>query len=99
MAPYPIQTPYGIQYQNMPVEIDEVILKEIAQTTGGRYFRATDNDKLIQVYAEIDKLEKSKIDVRQFSRKEEKYMLPALVVFCLIAIEMLVRNTLFKNLT
>ncbi len=73
MAPYPVQTPFGIQYQDMPVEIDEAILREIAQTTGGRYFRATDNDKLVQVYNEIDKLEKSKIDVRQFTRKEEKY--------------------------
>jgi Ca-activated chloride channel family protein len=99
MAPYPVQTPYGIQYQDMPVEIDEGILKEIAQTTGGKYFRATDNDKLQQVYKEIDKLEKSKIDVRQFSRKEEKYLLPALIAFCLIILEIGARNTIFKNLT
>lgn len=99
MAPYPVQTPYGLQYQNMPVEIDEAILREIANTTGGKYFRATDNDKLLQVYSEIDKLEKSKIDVRQFSRKEEKYLIPAIIAFALLAIEMLVRNTFFKNLT
>jgi Ca-activated chloride channel family protein len=99
MAPYPVQTPYGIQYQDMPVEIDEAILREIAENTGGKYFRATDNNKLEQVYSEIDKLEKSKIDVRQFSRKDEKYFLPALIAFCLIAIELLVRNTLFKSLT
>jgi Ca-activated chloride channel family protein len=74
-------------------------LKEIAQTTGGRYFRATDNDKLVQVYGEIDKLEKSKIDVRQFSRKEEKYMIPAIIAFFLLAIEILLRNTIYKNLT
>ena len=98
MAPYPVQTPYGIQYQSMPVEIDEVILKEIAQKTGGRYFRATDNDKLVQVYGEIDKLEKSKIDVRQYSRKEEKYLIPAIIAFCLLALEMIIRNTIFKNL-
>jgi Ca-activated chloride channel family protein len=99
MAPYPVQTPFGIQYQNMPVEIDEAILKEIAQTTGGRYFRATDNDKLVQVYSEIDKLEKSKIDVRKFSRKEEKYLIPAIVAFCLLVIEMVARNLLLRNLT
>jgi Ca-activated chloride channel family protein len=99
MAPYPVQTPYGIQYQDMPVEIDEPILKEIAQTTGGRYFRATDNDKLVQVYNEIDKLEKSKIDVRLFSRKEEKYLLPAIIAFCLLVLDILVRNTIFRNLT
>ena len=99
MAPYPVQTPYGIQYQDMPVEIDEAILQDIAQTTGGKYFRATDNNKLTQVYHEIDKLEKSKIDVRQFSRKQEKYLIPAIIAFCLVALEILVRNTIFRNLT
>jgi Ca-activated chloride channel family protein len=99
MAPYPVQTPYGIQYQDMPVEIDEGILQEIAQTTGGKYFRATDNDKLIQVYKEIDKLEKSKVDVRQFSRKEEKYLFPALLAFFMLVVELTARNTIFKNLT
>jgi Ca-activated chloride channel family protein len=98
-APYPVQTPFGTQYQNMPVEIDEAILKDIAQTTGGRYFRATDNDKLVQVYSEIDKLEKSKIDVKQFTRKDEKYLIPALIAFCLLLIEMLVRYTVLKKLT
>lgn len=98
-APYPVQTPYGIQYQDMPVEIDEGILQEIAQKTGGRYFRATDNDKLTQVYKEIDKLEKSKIDVKQFSRKEEKYLIPAVIAFFLLLFEIAARNTIFKNLT
>ena len=99
MAPYPVQTPFGLRYQNMPVEIDEPILKDIAQKTGGRYFRATDNDKLVQVYNEIDKLEKSKIDVKQFTRKEEKYLAPALIAFCLIALEIVARNTVMKSLT
>jgi Ca-activated chloride channel homolog len=99
MAPYPVQTPFGTQYQNMPVEIDEGILKEIAQTTGGRYFRATDNDKLVQVYQEIDKLEKSKIDVKQFIKKDEKYLIPAIIAFCLFVIEMLVRNTVLRKVT
>jgi len=98
-APYPVQTPFGTQYQNMPVEIDEGILKEIALTTGGKYFRATDNDKLVQVYGEIDKLEKSKIDVRQFTRKEEKYLIPAIIAFFILAIEMLVRYTFLRKLT
>ncbi|MGA2406242.1 MAG: VWA domain-containing protein [Bacteroidales bacterium] len=99
MASYPVQTPYGIQYQDMPVEIDETILQEIAKTTGGKYFRATSNDKLIQIYKEIDKLEKSKIDVRQFSRKDERYLFPALIAFCLLVLEILARNTIFRNLT
>jgi Ca-activated chloride channel family protein len=99
VAPYPVQTPYGTQYQDMQVEIDETILREIAQTTGGKYFRATDNDKLTQVYNEIDKLEKSKIDVKQLNRKEEKYLLPAIIAFCLLVLEILARNTIFRNLT
>jgi Ca-activated chloride channel homolog len=99
VAPYPVQTPYGIQYQDMQVEIDEAILKEIAGTTGGKYFRATDNDKLLQVYKEIDKLEKSKIDVRQFSRKEEKYFIPAVIAVCLFLLELIIRNTVFRSLT
>jgi Ca-activated chloride channel homolog len=99
MAPYPVQTPYGMQYQNMPVEIDEALLKDIASKTGGKYFRATDNNKLVQVYNEIDKLEKSKIDVRQFSRKEEKFLLPALIALILLALEILSRQTVYKNLT
>jgi Ca-activated chloride channel family protein len=98
VAPYPVQTPYGLQYQDMAVEIDEGILQEIAQITGGKYFRATDNNSLIQIYKEIDKLEKSKIDVKQFTKKEEKYLLPALVAFCMLIIEMIARNTVFKNL-
>jgi len=99
VAPYPVQTPFGIQYQDMEVEIDEAILQQIAQMTDGRYFRATDNEKLIQVYSEIDKMEKSRIDVRQFKVKEERFLLPAIIAFCLVILEMIVKNTLFKNLT
>lgn len=98
-APYPVQTPFGMQYRDMPVEIDEDVLRNIAGLTGGKYFRATDNDKLLQVYAEIDKLEKSIIDVRQFNRKEEKFLVPALIAFCLIGLEIVIRNTVYKSLT
>jgi Ca-activated chloride channel homolog len=99
VAPYPVQTPFGIQYQDMQVEIDEAILKDIAKMTDGKYFRATDNEKLKQVYAEIDKLEKSRIETRQFKLKEEKFERLALIAFCLILLEIILRNTLFKNLT
>jgi Ca-activated chloride channel homolog len=98
-APYPVQTPFGMQYQNMPVEIDEGILRDIATKTGGKYFRATDNNKLVQVYDEIDKLEKSKIDERQFTRREEKFLLPALIAFILLALDVVIRQTFYKNLT
>jgi Ca-activated chloride channel family protein len=99
VAPYPVQTPFGIQYQDMEVEIDETVLKDIAQMTNGKYFRATDNDKLAQVYSEIDKLEKSKMDVRQFKLKEERFAFPALIAFCLMLLELVLRNALFRNLT
>jgi Ca-activated chloride channel family protein len=99
VAPYPVQTPFGLQYQNAPVEIDEDILKNIAGMTDGKYFRATDNEKLEQVYKDIDKLEKSRIDVRQFKIRDEKFLGFALVAFILIIMEVIIRNTIFKNLT
>jgi len=99
VAPYPVQTPFGVQYQDMPVEIDEGILKEISQMTGGRYFRATDNEKLVQVYSEIDKMEKSKVDVRQYKVREERFLIPAAAAFLLVILEILLRNILLRNLT
>ncbi len=98
MAPYPVQTPYGIQYQNIPVQIDEEMLKEIAQMTNGRYFRATNNQKLIEIYKEIDQLEKSKIDVKEYSKKLEEYFPFALLAGILILTELLIRNTILRNI-
>ncbi|MCK4700306.1 MAG: VWA domain-containing protein [Bacteroidales bacterium] len=98
MAPYPVQTPYGRQYRNMEVEIDEEVLKDIAEITNGKYFRATDNDQLKQIYQEIDKLEKSKIDVKEFRKKSEEYLLFVIIAGVLLFIEVLVRNTLLKGL-
>lgn len=98
VAPYPVQTPYGIQYQDMQVEIDEAILQKIAGMTEGKYFRATDNEKLQQVYNEIDKMEKSKIDVRQYKVRDEKYLGFSIVAFAFILLEIIARNTIFKNL-
>jgi Ca-activated chloride channel homolog len=98
MAPYPVQTPYGIQLQSVKVDIDEALLKEVSRLTDGRYFRATNNGKLRQIYQEIDKLEKSKIDVTEFRRKKEEYLLLALAAFIFIALEILLRNIVFKNI-
>ena len=97
-APYPFQTPFGTQYQHIEVNIDEGTLKDIAKTTGGIYFRATDNEKLGNIYEEIDKLEKSKIEVTEFQKKSEEFfplLLWALVVF---GLEYTLRNTLFRSL-
>jgi len=98
MAPYPFQTAFGIQYQNMPVDIDEPTLKQISSTTGGEYFRATDNASLRKIYAQIDQLEKTKISVQQFSKKHEEYKNWALLVFALLLVEVVLRNTLLRNI-
>ena len=97
-APYPVQTPFGIQLQNVPVEIDEAVLKQIASVTGGQYFRATDNDKLQQIYNEIDQLEKSKVEVKHFSKREEQYFWFGLVGLLLLVTEALLRYTLLRKI-
>lgn len=98
MAPYPYQVAGTVQYVNLPVEIDEKTLSEIASTTQGNYFRATNNSKLEEVYQEIDKLEKTKLNVRQFSKRDEKYEWFALAAFLCILLEVLLRNTLLKKI-
>ena len=97
-APYPFQTPFGIQYRNVPSDIDEDVLKQIASTTGGQYFRATDNSSLKAIYEEIDQMEKTKISVQQYSKKQEEYTPLALLVFALLLFELLLRNTLLRNI-
>ena len=97
-APYPFQTAFGVQYQNIDVEIDEPTLKQIAATTGGQYFRATDNASLKEIYSEIDQMEKTKISVREYSKKQEEYKNWALLAFALLLAELLLRNTLLRNI-
>lgn len=98
VAPYPVQTPFGIQYQNMEVKIDEDLLKKVANMTDGKYFRATDNTKLKEVYQEIDQLEKSKIDVTEFRKRHEEFLRLAVIALILLALEGLMRFTLFRSL-
>lgn len=93
----PVQTPLGLQYQQMDSEFDEESLKNIADMTGGKYFRATDNAKLRNIYQEIDQMEKTKISVREFSKKNEEYYLFALAAFLLLFTEILLRNTVFRK--
>jgi Ca-activated chloride channel family protein len=97
-APYPIKTPFGIQYQNMPVEIDEAVLQQIANETGGKYFRATNTGKLKEIYSEIDKMEKTKIDVTEFRHKSEKFY--PLIIFALLClgIERLLKYTVLRTI-
>jgi Ca-activated chloride channel family protein len=97
-ARHPYKTAFGIQYVNIPVDIDEPTLKQIASTTGGQYFRATDNASLKSIYTEIDQLEKTKINVQEYSKKQEEYKNIALAVFALLLLELLLRYTLFKKI-
>ncbi len=97
-APYPVQTIFGMQYQQMEVKIDEKSLKEIAKLTDGQYFRATNNKKLKEIYKEIDKLEKSKIEVLEYEKRSEEYLLIAFMAGIFIFIELLLRFTIFGNI-
>ncbi len=98
MAPYPFKTPFGIQYQNVEVKIDETLLKEVAQMTGGKYFRATNNKKLEDIYKEIDSMEKSRIEVLEFRKKYEEFFPLALLALGLLLLEVLLRITVLKTL-
>jgi Ca-activated chloride channel family protein len=98
MAPFPFQTPFGIQYQNVEVRIDEPVLKQISATTDGKYFRATDNKKLSAIYSEIDQLEKTKVEVTEFRRYTEEFMPFALAALAFVLLEFLMRLTLFKRI-
>ncbi|MBZ0243758.1 MAG: VWA domain-containing protein, partial [Bacteroidales bacterium] len=98
-APYPVQTPFGIQLRDMKVEIDEALLQNIASQTDGRYFRATSNKKLEEIYREIDQLERSKIDVTEFKRKHEEFFPLAVLALALLLLEFLLRQTLLRSVT
>ena len=98
MAPYPFKTPFGIQYQNIEVQIDETILKQIASETDGKYFRATNSSKLKEIYNEIDKLEKTKIDVTEFHNYTEEFYPWAIAAALILLLDIILRYTLFKKL-
>ena len=76
VAPTPVMTPFGISYENLPVEIDEATLQEIADETGGKYFRATDSKSLTTIYDEIDKLEKRKMEDMHFGAEPPVTIFP-----------------------
>ncbi len=88
MAPYPVMTPWGIEVQNVKVEIDEKLLAEIAESTGGRYFRATDNTKLAEIYSEINKMEKVRTTVDSFPIYKELFLKYALMALLALLLEL-----------
>ncbi len=98
-APYPVIDFWGrTVYQNMPVEIDEATLQHISKNTGGKYFRATNNSKLRQIYSEIDKLEKSKIDVKEYNRHEEAFMPLIWLALTIIFADIIVSFTIMRSI-
>ena len=98
MAPYPVMTPFGVDIQQVKVEIDEPLLQQIASETGGKYFRATDNTKLLEIYGEINKMEKSRTTVDSFPIYKELFMRFALIALVAFALEILFRLFVIKRI-
>uniref|UniRef100_UPI004027E41B vWA domain-containing protein n=1 Tax=Candidatus Cryptobacteroides bacterium TaxID=3085639 RepID=UPI004027E41B len=97
-APYPVITPWGVQMQDVEVEIDEDLLKGIAETTGGRYFRATDNTKLSEIYSEINKMEKARTTIDSFPVYKELFMDFAIVALICLLLEVVFNAFILKRL-
>jgi len=98
-APFPGQNAFGQPRQRlMKVEIDEDVLTRIAAITGGKYFRATDNRKLSEIYQQIDTMEKTQLDIQQFSKRKEEYFPLLLAAVVLVMLELLLRLTVFRTL-
>jgi Ca-activated chloride channel family protein len=97
-APYPLQTAIGVKIVQIPAEVDEKILTQIAQITGGQYFRATNTKALKEIYREIDQMEKSKMQVQEYSKRYEEYGLFAMIALSFFLLELLLRYTLLKNI-
>jgi Ca-activated chloride channel family protein len=98
-APVPVQDVFGRTVtRSMPVEIDEDVLKKIAVTTGGEYFRATDNHKLREIYQQIDEMEKTRLDVKQFSKKKEEYFPFLFAAMLILLFEIMLRYTIFRTI-
>ena len=97
-APYPVMTPWGVQVQNMKVEIDEKLLESLASLTGGRYFRATDNTKLSEIYSEINKMEKARVTVDSCPVYKELFGGYALAALVCLLLEMWVKILVLRKL-
>ena len=98
MAPYPVMTPWGVEIQQVKVEIDEDLLSEIAESTGGRYFRATDNTKLAEIYSEINKMEKARTTIDSFPIYKELFGQFALLALLALLMELLLNWFVIRRL-
>jgi Ca-activated chloride channel family protein len=97
VAPYPMPVAGGVQYVNMPVEIDDETLKGIAATSDGNFYRATNNKELIQIYKDIDQLEKTRQNVKKYSKRYEAYQPFAIAALLIMLLEALLRLTVFRK--
>ena len=97
-APYPFKTEMGIRIQQVPVEIDESLLRQMAEMTDGRYFRATDNTKLLEIYNEINQMEKARVSVDSFPIYKEEFMPFALAALAALLLELLLRLLVLRRL-
>lgn len=95
-APYPIETPVGTVVRNMPVDLDEPTMRQIAEISGGEYFRATDNQSLAKIYKEIDRLEKTKLSTRSYHKVYEQFAFFVLIAALCLLLEWLLRSTIFR---
>ena len=98
VAPVPMIVAGGVQYVNYPVEIDTKTLSDIASTTDGNFYRATNNRELKQIYKDIDKLEKSKMNVKKFSKRYEAYLPFALAAFLCLLTEIILRTMVLRRI-
>ena len=98
VAPYPMPVGGTIQYVNIPVDIDTKTLSDIAATTEGNFYRATNTKELKRIYQDIDKLEKTKMNVKKFSKHYEAYQPFAIAAIISLLLEILLRNTVLRRL-
>lgn len=97
-AKVPVMTHFGMEYVDQEVDIDEATMTEIAQMTGGKYFRATDNKSLDAIYEEIDQMEKTILEVREYTKRTEEYLPFAIAAMLLLLAELILRNTILRTL-
>ncbi|MBI4417628.1 MAG: VWA domain-containing protein [Ignavibacteriales bacterium] len=97
MAPYPVQTPFGTRRQMVPVDLDEKTLETVASMTGGRYFRATDNEKLIAIYREIDQLERTKIEITAYKKTTDLFPGWLTLGMILFGLEIILSNVIIRK--
>lgn len=96
-VPYPFQTPLGVQYRQVEIPVDEALLQQMADMTGGTYYWADNEQTLQEIYKEIDQLERTRIDVTEFTRKTDEFFLLVVLALVLLILEMILRNTWLRT--